>query len=81
MARPEITGKKQRGPEPFSIEERLDYGSFSVREAQSLAGVSNTKFYNDVKKGLVQIIKRGSASSVPGPSLKRYMGLAQVAAA
>ncbi|RTL84719.1 MAG: hypothetical protein EKK29_13820 [Hyphomicrobiales bacterium] len=81
MARPEITGKKQRGPEPFSLADRLDYGSFSVREAQQLAGVSNTKFYKDVKAGLVQIIKRGSASSVPGPSLKRYMGLVTDAAA
>jgi hypothetical protein len=81
MACPEISGKKQRGPEPFTIAERLDFGSFSVREAQQLAGVSNTKFYRDVKDGLVEIIKRGRASAVPGPSLKRYMGLASDAAA
>ncbi|RTL90801.1 MAG: hypothetical protein EKK29_01370 [Hyphomicrobiales bacterium] len=79
MARPEITGK--RGPEPFSLAERLDFGSFSVREAQQLAGVSNTKFYNDVKAGLIEIIKRGRASAVPGPSLKKYMGLTTDAAA
>jgi hypothetical protein len=57
----------------FSLEDRLSHGSFTVAEARELAGVSNSKFYRDVRAGLVEIRKRGAASFVPGPSLRRYL--------
>jgi len=58
----------------FTIAERLEHGTFSVAESKSLAGVSNTKFYNDAKRGLIKIYKRGNSSFTRGPDLKIYMG-------
>ncbi len=61
----------------FTTQERLDHGTFSPSEAKSLAGVSNTKLYGDQKRGLIKIYKRGNASFVRGPDLKRYMGFVE----
>ena len=61
----------------FTIAERLEHGTFSIAEAKSLAGVSNTKLYGDAKRNLIKIFKRGSASFVRGPDLKNYMALAE----
>jgi hypothetical protein len=57
----------------FSLEDRLSHGSFTVAEARELAGVSNSKFYRDARAGLVEIRKRGAASFVAGPDLRRYI--------
>jgi hypothetical protein len=57
----------------FSIQDRLNFGSFSIAEALALSGVSNSKFYRDARAGLIEIRKRGAASFVAGPDLRRYI--------
>jgi len=68
---------KKASNQIFTIAERLECGTFSIAEAKSLAGVSNTKLYGDVQRGLIKIFKRGSASFVRGPDLKTYMALTE----
>ena len=61
----------------FTLEERLEAGTFSLAETKSLAGVSHTKLYNDARRGLIKIYKRGNASFVRGPDLKVYNGFVE----
>ena len=70
MASPGVTEKKVSH---FTLEERFEFGAFTPAEVQELAGVSNSTFYRDVQAGLVEIIKRGGASRVPGPSARAYI--------
>ena len=58
---------------PFSIAERLMVGNLTVNEVCCLAGVSRAKFYDDRKRGLVSLRKRGRASVVEGPEAARYI--------
>jgi hypothetical protein len=57
----------------FPLFDRLDHGNLEVSEVLELASVSRTKFYDDVKAGLVYIEKRGAKSIVRGPVAKAYI--------
>src|SRR5580704_4434524 len=59
----------------FTLEERLEFGNFRIHEVRQLKQVSNSKFYEDVKAGLVEIEKNGRASFVRGPVVKKYIGV------
>jgi hypothetical protein len=51
----------------FSLEDRLRYGNLEINEICELKPCSRSRFYQDVKAGLVEIRKVGSKSVVPGP--------------
>lgn len=55
-----------------SFEDRLENGSLTVPETLALAQVSRTKFYADVKAGLVSTFKRGRSTRIRGQSAKAY---------
>jgi uncharacterized membrane protein len=57
----------------FTLAERLEHGNLEVQELLELARVSRTKFYADVKSGVVTIEKRGRKTYVRGPIAKRYV--------
>lgn len=59
---------------PVSLEDRLAFGNIPVDEVRVLKGnISKTKFYQDVRAGLVTIRKIGTKSVVPGPVAKAYI--------
>lgn len=55
-----------------SLSYRYVYGSLTVPEVLWLAGVSKSKFYGDVRKGLVSTYKRGGQTLVAGPAAAAY---------
>ena len=57
----------------FSIEDRLRCGNLTVNEVCELKPCSRSRFYQDVKAGLVEIRKLGSKSIVPGHVAQRYI--------
>ncbi len=57
----------------FSLEDRLRYGNLEINEICELKPCSRSRFYQDVKAGLVEIRKVGSKSVVPGPIAKKYI--------
>lgn len=57
----------------FSLEDRIEHGSLTVSEVLTLAQVSRTKFYADVKTGVVVIFKRGRSTRIQGCSAKLYI--------
>jgi hypothetical protein len=64
--------KREEKPPCVTLEQRLAYGSVTVQESCALAKRSKTKFYEDVKSGLVAITKTGRRSLVSGPVAQRY---------
>lgn len=74
MSLAETNAQKPNATRVFNLADRLKHGSFSLKEAMELAGVSSTKFYNDKDRGLIKIHKRGRASFVTGPDLAAYLG-------
>lgn len=56
-----------------SLEDRLKFGSLTIKEICELRGVSRSTFYNDLNRGLVAIKKAGSKALVPGPIAARYL--------
>jgi hypothetical protein len=64
------------GPKPsITIHDRLEAGNFSVDEVLVLKRRSRSGFYADVKAGLVEIRKQGRNTVIPGPSVRKYLGL------
>jgi hypothetical protein len=58
----------------LSLKERLDCGgNLSVHETQTLKGVKNTKFYDDVKHGRVIVEKCGGKRIVRAEIAKLYI--------
>jgi hypothetical protein len=57
----------------FPLSDRFDHGNFEISEVLELAKVSKTKFYEDVKAGLVCIVKRGAKSIIRGPIARAYI--------
>ena len=62
--------------EKFNIQVRLECGCLSIEEVADLAGCSTKKIYYDAERGLLTLIKRGHFTRIPGPSAKKYLGLA-----
>jgi hypothetical protein len=59
----------------ITIHDRLEAGNFTVDEVLVLKRRSRSGFYADVKAGLVEIHKQGRNTVVPGPSVRKYVGL------
>jgi hypothetical protein len=60
---------------PITIHDRLEVGNFTVDEVCRLKCLSRVSFYADVRAGLVEIRKLGRKTVVPGPSVRKYLGL------
>jgi hypothetical protein len=45
---------------------------YSVPEARRIVSLGNTKFYEEVHRGRIRIVKAGGKSLVPGASLRAY---------
>jgi hypothetical protein len=60
---------------PITIHDRLEVGNFTVDEVCRLKCLSRVSFYSDVRAGLVEIRKLGRKTVVPGPSVRKYLGL------
>jgi hypothetical protein len=59
----------------FSLDERFEFGKFTVAEICELALRSRTAVYNDIAAGLLPIEKHGRATRIAGPHAKRYLNL------
>jgi hypothetical protein len=57
----------------FSLEDRLRYGNLEINEICELKPCSRSRFYQDVKAGLVEINKLGRKSLVRGPVAAAYI--------
>ncbi len=57
----------------LSLEDRLSHGNLTVAEVCALKPCSPSKFYGDVKAGLVRTKKFGHRTVVPGPDAKLYI--------
>jgi hypothetical protein len=57
----------------FTLEERFEFGNFTIPEVRALKHRSHTGFYQDVHRGLVSIEKIGAKSVIRGPVAKRYI--------
>ena len=55
-----------------TFEQRLLFGNLTVDETCALAGCSRTRFYEDLKLGLVTVTKFGRSTRIPGPVAQRY---------
>ena len=71
MGRPRKPEPKEK-PILVTLEQRLAYGNLTVPEVCQLTGRSKTRFYEDLKLGLVTIQKVGRKSVVYGPIARRY---------
>ena len=69
---PSITG--------LTLSDRLEYGNLRIDEVCTLKACSRTRFYLDLKAGLVAIKKQGRNTVVPGPIAARYIRGEPVAA-
>ncbi len=58
---------------PVTLQDRFEFGFFTVDHLCDLANRSRTAFYADVKAGLVKIDKVGRSSRVYGPNAKAYI--------
>jgi hypothetical protein len=63
----------------FSLEDRFRYGNFGIKEVCYLKPCSRSKFYQDLRSGLVVIQKVGSKSIVRGPIAKKYISCEPIA--
>jgi hypothetical protein len=57
----------------FTLEERFEFGNFTIPEVRALKCCSHTSFYKDVHRGLVSIEKIGAKSIIRGPVARRYI--------
>jgi hypothetical protein len=57
----------------FSLEDRLRFGNLTVAEVCDLKPRSHSGFYEDLKRGLIEIEKIGGKTVVRGPIAKAYI--------
>jgi hypothetical protein len=57
----------------ITLDDHFRFGNFDVEEILELKRRSRSGFYQDVKVGLVTVIKQGRRSVVPGPIARRYI--------
>jgi hypothetical protein len=57
----------------FPLEDRFNFGNFTIPEVRALKNRSHSGFYDDVKAGLVEIDKIGRKSIVRGPVARKYI--------
>jgi hypothetical protein len=67
----EISMAAENAGKTISIQDRLEVGNFTIDEVCALK--QRSRFYADLKAGLVQIRKQGRNSIVPGPVARRYI--------
>jgi hypothetical protein len=65
----------------LSVADRLQCGWLSVDEVCALRRVSRTRFYEDVRAGLVTTQKHGRSTRISGPIAAKYIALAPVTTA
>jgi hypothetical protein len=70
---PQLNSTSSQRSQSFTLDERFQYGSFTVAELRELKNRSNTGFYEDVKSGLVLIEKRGRKTIIHGPIARKYL--------
>jgi hypothetical protein len=61
------------GVSKFDLKDRLQHGNLEINEICELKPCSRSKLYQDRKAGLVEFLKVGSKSVVPGPIAKKYI--------
>jgi hypothetical protein len=64
--------EKKEQPE-ISLVDRLAHGNLTIKETRRLKNRSHAGFYEDVKRGLVEIEKIGRKSIVRGPIARAYI--------
>jgi len=57
----------------FSLEDRFRYGNLEINEICELKPCSRSRFYQDLKAGLVEINKLGRKTIVRGPVAAAYI--------
>ena len=57
----------------FSLDDMFTHGNLTPKQVQALKNMGHSKFYHDVKKGIVSIRKIGRKSVVPGPVARAYI--------
>jgi len=67
-------GRKPIPPRSIGIEDIFSGGSSSIDEAASRAGCSDKKIEQDIRRGLLQVVRRGGFVRIPGYSLAWYLG-------
>lgn len=60
-------------PPQFSLQERFEFGRFSLHELALLAGISLGKLYGDIRARRLETFTHGRRRFVPGPAAKRYL--------
>jgi hypothetical protein len=56
-----------------SLEDRLRHGRLSIDEILALGDISRSKFYADVRAGLIRITKNGRRTHILGADAQAYL--------